>query len=305
MNDNDYEVVVIGGGAAGLSAAVTLGRSRRRTLVIDAGRPRNARADGVHGFLTRDGMNPLEVVRVGREEVRSYGGEIREAQVTDAVRTDDGFTVTTDDGTVNATQLVIATGLTDVLPDIPGLRERFGRDVIHCPYCHGYEVRDQAIGVIATSAGAHHQALLFRQLSDDVAVLLHTATDLTADLRDDLGARGIKLISGEITSVAVEDDRLTGVHLDGGELVRRDALVVGPRFVVNVAGLERLGLEVVEHPMGVGEQITADERGQTNVPGVWVAGNASNIMAQVVTAADTGMRVGAQVNADMIMSAAG
>lgn len=304
MTDS-YEVVVIGGGAAGLSGAIALVRSRRRVLVIDAGEPRNARADGLHGFLTRDGMKPTDLTAIGRDEVRSYGGEIIQARVVAAEPTAEGFAVTCDDGqVVTAKRLLIATGLTDELPDIPGLRERFGHDVIHCPYCHGYEVRDQAIGIIATSAHVHHHAVLFRQLSDDVAVLLHTAPAMASEEEEQLNARGIKLIAGEVVAVETDGGRLTGVRLAGGEFVARDALVVGPRFTVNTAGIEGLGLEIAEHSMGMGSHIAADTTGRTSVPGVWVAGNAANEMAQVVSAADAGLRAGAVINADLAMEEA-
>jgi len=157
-----YDVVVIGGGAAGLSGALTLARSRRSVLVIDAGEPRNAPAAGVHGFLTRDGMNPQALLEVGRAEVRGYGGHIVDGRVTSASRNGDSFTVSLADGrAVSARRLLVTTGLLDELPEVSGLRERWGRDVLHCPYCHGWEVRDQAVGVLGTGPRAVHQALLF------------------------------------------------------------------------------------------------------------------------------------------------
>ena len=143
--DIDYEVVVIGGGAAGLGAAVALARSRRSVLVIDAGEPRNAPADGVHNFLTREGTPPTELLELGREELRGYGGEVREARATSVVargrplRRDARAT----QGRVSARRVVVTTGLVDELPDVAGLRERWGHDVLHCPYCHGWEVRDR------------------------------------------------------------------------------------------------------------------------------------------------------------------
>ena len=167
--DDGYDVVVVGGGAAGLNGALMLGRSRRSVLVIDAGEPRNAPAHGVHGLLGREGMPPAELLARGRDEVRSYGGHLVTGEVTGAVREGDGFAVSLVGGrVVHARRLLVTTGLVDELPDVPGLRERWGRDVLHCPYCHGWEVRDRAIGVLATTARSMHQALLFRQLSADV-----------------------------------------------------------------------------------------------------------------------------------------
>jgi len=164
-----YDVVVIGAAAAGLSGALTLGRARRSVLVVDGGEPHNAPASGIHGFLTRDGVNPSALLEAGREEVRRYGADLLDGRVASAERVEDGFVVTLDDGgSVGARRQLVATGLVDELPDVPGVRERWGRDVLHCPYCHGWEVRDQAIGVLASGALSVHQALLFRQLSADV-----------------------------------------------------------------------------------------------------------------------------------------
>src|ERR671916_352434 len=140
-----YDVVVVGGGAAGLSGALTLGRARRSVLVVDAGEPRNSPASGVHGFLTRDGTNPAALLWVGREEVRRYGANLLDGRVASAERVEDGFIVTLDDGgSVRARRQLVATGRVDELPDVPGVRERWGRDVLQCLYCHGWEVRDQA-----------------------------------------------------------------------------------------------------------------------------------------------------------------
>lgn len=161
------DVVVVGGGAAGLSAALTLARAHRRVTVVDAGAPRNAPADGVHGLLALDGLSPVELLARGRAEVTGYGGEIIAAEVSDVSCTSLGFAVVMRDGGVlHARRLLIATGVVDELPKIPGLRERWGRDVLHCPYCHGWEVRDRRIGVLATGPMSVHQALLFRQWSE-------------------------------------------------------------------------------------------------------------------------------------------
>src|SRR5690349_15449447 len=138
-----YDVVVIGGGAAGLNGALMLARARRSVVVIDAGAPRNAPAEGVHGLLAREGMPPAELVERGRGEVRGYGGHVVTGEVDAVAREADGFMVALADGrTVRARRLLVTTGLVDELPEVSGLRERWGRDVLHCPYCHGWEVRD-------------------------------------------------------------------------------------------------------------------------------------------------------------------
>ncbi|HWM07298.1 MAG TPA: NAD(P)/FAD-dependent oxidoreductase, partial [Actinophytocola sp.] len=158
---DEYDVVVLGGGAAGLSGALMLARSRRSVLVIDAGSPRNAPAEGVHGLLGHDGIAPAELLERGRAEVRGYGGQVVTGEVVTAAREDAGFRLTlADGGSVRARRLLVATGLVDELPAVAGLRERWGRDVVHCPYCHGWEVRARVIAVLATGPMSVHQALL-------------------------------------------------------------------------------------------------------------------------------------------------
>ena len=296
-----YDVVVVGGGAAGLGSALMLGRSRRSVMVVDAGEPRNAVASGVHGFLTRDGINPAELLEVGREEVRGYGAQMLEGLVASAESVDGGFIVTLEDGRrVGARRLLVTTGLVDELPDVPGVRERWGHDVLHCPYCHGWEVQDQPIGVLGTGSMAVHQALLFRQLTADLTLFLHTAPGLTDEEAEQLAARGIPVVEGEVASLEVHEDRLTGVRLQNGEVISRSAVVVGPRFVARAGMLAGLGLETTTHPSGIGEYIESDAMGLTAVPGVWVAGNVTDPTAQVLGSANAGVMAGAAINADLI-----
>ena len=298
-----YDVVVIGGGAAGLSGALTLGRARRSVLVIDAGEPRNAPASGVHGFLTRDGINPAAFLEVGREEVRGYGARIQTGRVTSVERIEDGFVVNLEDGSsVGARRLLVTTGLVDELPDVPGVRELWGRDVLHCPYCHGWEVRDRPVGVLGSGPFAVHQALLWRQWTEDLTLFLHTAPEPSDEDTEQLYARGIRVVEGEIDSLEISEDRLKGVRMSSGEVIARRAIAVTPRLVARSNVLAGLGLEATAHPMGaeVGEQIDSDATGLTTVPGVWVAGNVADLIAQVVGAANAGVMAGAAINADLI-----
>ena len=296
-----YDVVVVGGGAAGLGGALMLGRSRRSVLVVDAGEPRNAPASEVHGFLTRDGTDPAALLQVGREEVSGYGARVIDGRVASAESVDGGFTVALEDGRrVGARRLLVTTGLVDELPDVPGVRERWGRDVLHCPYCHGWEVRNQPIGVLASGPIALHQALLFRQLTADVTLFLHTAPETTDEESEQLAARGITVVEGEVASLEVHEDRLTGVRLQSGEVIPRSAVVVGPRFAARAGMLTGLGLATTAHPSGMGEHIEADAVGLTAVPGVWVAGNVTNPTAQVLGSANAGAMAGAAINADLV-----
>ncbi|MFH8803310.1 NAD(P)/FAD-dependent oxidoreductase [Streptomyces sp. NPDC017936] len=313
-NTAAYEVIVIGGGAAGLSAALVLGRARRRTLVVDAGEPRNAPAAHLQGYLSRDGMPPAEFLAAGRAEIARYGVELVRDRVVDATR-DGDFAVRLAGGapsgggrTVRARQLVVATGLRDELPGIEGLAGRFGRDVLHCPYCHGWEVRDRAFGVLATSPLSVHQALMVTQWSKDVTFFLHTVAEeelSEQDLRR-LAAAGVRVVPGEVAGLVVEEDRLTGVRLaagtpsGGGALHAREVLFVAPRPVPRTGLLRRLGAETEETPFGVYPVV--DGRGLTTVPGLWAVGNASGFAEQVVNAASRGYRAGAAINGELLMA---
>ncbi|MFI8933512.1 NAD(P)/FAD-dependent oxidoreductase [Streptomyces sp. NPDC053474] len=298
---DSYDVVVVGGGAAGLNGALTLARARRSVAVVDAGAPRNAPADGVHGLLAREGMPPAELLARGRAEVRGYGGHVVSATVASATRDGVGFAVALADGrTVRARRLLVATGLVDELPDVPGLRERWGRDVLHCPYCHGWEVRDRAVGVLAGGPLAVHQALLFRQLSDDVTFFTHTGAPPSDEDAERLAARGVRVVAGEVTGLEIADDRLAGVRLRDGRVVAREALAVSPRIVARAGFLAALGLRAAEHPLGIGEYVPCDATGRTDVAGVWVAGNVTDLSAQVGAAAAAGAAAGAQINADLV-----
>jgi thioredoxin reductase len=299
--DSHQDVLVAGGGAAGLNGALMLARSRRSVTVIDAGAPRNAPAAGVHGLLGRDGMPPAELLARGRAEVRGYGGRVVPGEVAAVTRVGAEFEVRLADGrTTRARRLLVATGLVDELPDVPGLRERWGRDVIHCPYCHGWEARDRAIGVLASGPMTVHQALLFRQLSDDITVFAHTAPPLTDEQREQLAARGIRVVDGPVAAVQAAGDRLTGVRLADGPVIGREVLVIAPRARVQVGFLAELGLRPAEHPSGAGEHIPADPAGRTEVPGVWAAGNVTDPSAQVGSAAAAGAMAGAHINFDLV-----
>lgn len=297
-----YDVVVIGGAAAGLGGALTLTRARRSVLVLDAGAPRNRFADGVHALLGLDGIAPKDLFERARADVLRYGGHIESGEVVHAHRSETGgFEVTTAEGRiVRARRLLVTTGLVDELPDIPGIRERWGRDVLHCPYCHGWEVRDQPIGVLATGPNSIHQAQLFRQWSADIVLFTHIAEPPTAEQAEELAARGIRVVHGEIAGIAVADDRITGVRTSGGEVVARTAVVVAPRMIARADFLADLGLHPVEHPSGAGTHIPADPTGATEVEGVWVAGNVTDPAAQVGPSAAAGATAAARINADLV-----
>jgi thioredoxin reductase len=302
-----YDVVVIGGGAAGLSGALMLGRSRRSVLVVDDRRPRNAPAEGVHGFLGHEGTPPGELLATGREEVQRYGGRIVHATATTVERRPDGFRVHLDDhSTVDAPRLLVTTGLVDELPDVPGVAELWGSRVLHCPYCHGWEVRDRAIGVLATGPLAAHQAQMWTQWTDQVTLFTHTA-DLADEDRSRLGALGVDTVDGKVSAVEREGDGPLAVRLDDGRTAACDAVVVGTRMRARADFLVSLGLETVPVMMGpspVAERIETDGNGRTAVPGVWAAGNVADPRAQVLAAAAAGATAAVDINMELIAEAA-
>jgi thioredoxin reductase len=290
-----YDVIVIGGGAAGLSGALTLARARRKVLVIDGGQPRNAPAEGVHNYLGRENVAPRELVRIGREEAGGYGARFADGEVVRAYRDgDDGFTVETRDGAYRARRLLVTTGVVDALPDIPGLAEGWGHWVLHCPYCHGWEVQDQPVGIIATSPLAAHPALLWTQWTDDL-VLFTNGQDVPG-----VPAQ-VKVVDGLVAKVEEQ-----GVHLGTGAFIPRKALVVQTTLAARAEFVKELGLETSVFEMQglpVATYITADPMGKTAVPGVWVAGNLADPMGQVIGAAASGMKAGAALNMDLLMDA--
>ncbi len=293
MEGEPHDVVVVGGGAAGLSAALVLGRARRRVVVVDAGAPRNAPAAHMQGFLSRDGMPPGDFLGVGRSEVIGYGVEMLQDRVRGI---EPGFSVRLAGGTVlTARRILIATGVDDELPEIPGVRERWGRDLLHCPYCHGWEVRDQPLGVLGTQPGSTLHAELVRQWSDDVVFFRHTY-DLTTAEEARLEARAIRIIRGEVARLVVEDDRMTGVELTDGRVIARTAVFIRPGNRPHADGLlSELGCALDEAGF-----VAVDATGRTSVSGIWAAGNVVDPRAQVISAAGAGSTAAIAINADLV-----
>ena len=298
-NEAAYDVVVIGGGPAGLSGALALGRARRSVLVVDAGQPRNAPAAHAHNYLGREGTPPRELLAIGRGEVEQYGVSVVEDVARGASRRADGaFTVTLGERSVAARRLLVTAGAVDALPSVAGVAEEWGRSVLHCPYCHGWEVRDQAIGVLATNAFAVHQALTFRQWSSDIVLFQHTAPPLGDDDAEQLAACGIEVVDGEVA--AWEPG---GARLADGTLVPRQALVVASEVHAQLDVLAPLGLAATDFEMAgavVATFVDHDPTGLTAVPGVWVAGNVADPRAQVISSAAAGLAAGAAINGDLI-----
>lgn len=293
------DVCVIGGSAAGLAAALQLGRQRRAVIVVDAGEARNRPAAHVHGYLTREGLPPSELTAIGREEVRSYGGEILAARANQVERVGDGRFRTHLDGghSILARRVLAATGLVDELPDIEGLAGHWGRDVIHCPFCHGFEVRDRRIVQIVTHPMGLHTSTLFGQLSAKTTVVIHGPVEVDRSELEVLRASGAGIVNGQVSRIVTGDDgHVTAVELADGERIGADAVVVGPRFRARAGSFLALGLRPTEHPSGLGDFLSTDATGATSVPGLYAAGNVTDPSQQVLQAAADGSRVGAMIS---------
>ncbi|MGO1991339.1 MAG: FAD-dependent oxidoreductase [Corynebacterium sp.] len=271
-----HDLIIIGGGAAGLSAAELLGRARRDVLVIDSGAPRNRFATNMHGVLGHDGLPPLDLLEKGRVELASYGVSLTTndiASVTEVVR---GLKVTCTDGTVEyARAVLVATGIDDVLPEIPGLAGHWGDSVFQCPYCHGWEHRDQRIGVLASSPMLFGYAQLLRNWTAELTVFV-TAQDV-ADALDDatrqrLEARGATIVTSPVAEVLSTDGALTGVRTQDGSVHAIDAIGLHPEARPRDTFLAPLDLQRTELP-GMGSFLATDEFGRTSHPRVWAAGN--------------------------------
>ncbi|KGM12493.1 methyltransferase type 12, partial [Cellulomonas bogoriensis 69B4 = DSM 16987] len=297
--ENTWDVIVIGGGAAGLGAALMLGRARRRTLVVDAGSPRNRFAAHMHGVLGHEGTDPAELLERGRREVAGYGVQVRPGTVerVDATDRDVRLTLTGGD-VVTARAVVVATGITDELPDVPGLAERWGSQVLHCPYCHGWEVRDRRLGVLTTSPMSLHQAELVRQWSDTVTVFTSALGAVDTHTRQRLQARGLQLVDSPPVAVTDGEDGALAVRTEDGDVVHLDAIFTAGTPRTHDGFLAHLGLERTDSP--VGSVLAVDPAGRTSHPRIWAAGNVVTPMGNVPMSLSAGSTTGAFVNAVLV-----
>ncbi|MEU6480444.1 NAD(P)/FAD-dependent oxidoreductase [Streptomyces sp. NPDC047017] len=296
QNRTSYDVIVIGGGAGGLNAALVLARARRPVAVVDAGEPRNAPAAHMHSFLSRDGVPPLTVLETGRAEVARYGAALVRGRVDEVAPGADGrYLVRLDGGaTLTARHVVLATGLRDTLPEIPGVQAMWGKDVHFCPYCHGYEVRDRPIVVLGVHPASAGQALLLRQWSRDVQYVAHDRP-LTDEERERMDARGINVFDGPVATLLHEEGRLRAVELADGRTLECSAAFLFPEMTPNDAAFEGLGCEQDEQGW-----LVTDRAGRTSVPGLWAVGNVVDPRAQAVSAAGMGAAAAFALNHDLV-----
>lgn len=286
------DAVVVGGSFAGLSAAMQLARARRRVLLVDAGRPRNRFAHASQGFLGQDGRPPADILETARKQVFAYPtAELRRDEAVHA-REDGGvFEVGLASGeTVRARRLVLATGVVDELPDVPGLRERWGVTVLHCPYCHGYEVADGRLGVLAASEMSLHQALLLPDWSADVTLFTNGAFTPSEDQQAELASRGVRVEARPVEAIVGDAPALTGIRLRDGKTVPLDALFTASRTRMASPLAEQLGCAFDDGPFG--PVIRTDARKETTVRGVFAAGDAARVPHNATFASADGVQAG-------------
>lgn len=293
-----FDCVVIGGGPAGLSAALVLGRSRRRVVLIDAGEPINRTVEHSHGFFTRDGASPAELARIGREQLAPYDVTLIDGFVTSAARTDAGFDVRVDTGrAISASRMVLASGMRVDLPELPGLAASWGKGAATCPYCHGWEVRDQPLGVLALDADrARHLAVLLTQWSRDITLY---AQGLTIPDAEQLAARGVRVEERVVVALDEQSGAITGVRLDDGTTSACGGIFLGAAPSYDSTLIMGLGADL---DPATGWPV-ADAWGRTSVDGLWVAGNAASPMFPIGESAASGARSAMMINAEWVLGA--
>jgi thioredoxin reductase len=294
-----HDAIIIGGSYAGLSAAVHIARARRSVCVIDAGSPRNRFADASHGFFGHDGAEPLAMIAAARMEVDRYPGATTIAGTAiDAHALDDGFAVTLADGsTLTSAKLMLAFGISDVLPDVPGLAERWGRTVLHCPYCHAFEHGGGRLGVLWTSPMSAHQAALIADWGSTV-LYLNGSNMPDAAARALLDRRGVAIEPAPIRALQGDNRTLTSLMLDDGRKVAIDALFVAPRSRLNSPLAERLGCALDDGPFG--PIIRTDASKLTSVPSVYAAGDIARAPHNATWAAADGVTAGISLHQSLV-----
>ena len=294
------DVAVIGGSSAGLSAALTLARGRRSVAVIDDGGPRNAPAGHAHNVYTRDGTPPAELLRIGREQLRPYDVQFVEGRAGQVRGRKGDFRLTLAGGqTLTAARLLLATGVRDDLPDVPGLREAWGKSVFTCPYCHGWEFSDLPLAVLGDGDAGYGFARLIQNWSRDLVLVTGSRKTTLSDAQlDDLHDRGIDVLEADVTEYEGRDGELSALHLSGGRRLVRRAVFLRPPMSLRGGLHEQLGCALSDD----GLQVVVDEMGHTSVPGVYAAGDMVSPMAAVIAAAASGSRAAGALNHEFVMS---
>ena len=293
-----HDAVIVGGAFAGLAAATYLARARRRVCVIDAGQPRNRFAEASHGFLGSDGSEPASILSRARAQLAAYpGATFIEGEASDASVHGDGFAVSLASGEeIAARKAILAFGLRDELEPIPGLRERWGRTVLHCPYCHGFEFSDRPLGVLFRTPMSVHQACLVAEWGPTTLFMNGAALD--SDAADRLARHGVTVEPGRLRRLVGEASALTGVELKDGRVRAVEALYVAPHSCLASPIAEQLGVAIDDGP--VGPIIRTDADRMTSVPGLYAAGDIARAPHSVSWAVADGVTAGTSLHRALV-----
>lgn len=297
MTDNKtFEVIIIGGSYAGLSAAMALGRSLRKVLVIDSNLACNRQTPHSHNFITQDGEKPAVIREKAKEQVLRYSSvSFLDGLAVSGRKTANGFVITTENGEVyEAKKLIMATGIQDKMPAIKGFAECWGISVVHCPYCHGYELQGKATGIMANGERAFHLASLVNNLTKDVTLLTSGKADLTAEQTEKLGRHRIRLIESDVSEIKQENGQVKQVVLKDGTTMAFDALYAAVPFTQHSDIPASLGCQLTEQG-----HIKVDPFQKTTVEGLYACGDNSSLMRSVACAVYTGNLAGAMVNREL------
>jgi thioredoxin reductase len=294
--DRTFDAIVLGAGPAGLNAALALGGATRRVLLLDGGPPRNARAEEAHGVFTRDGIVPVQLKDIGLRDLGRYDVTVLDTPAREIRAIGDDFHVRHEHTWSVAPRLLFATGVQDILPRIPGLRERWGHTVHHCPYCDGWPNRDAPLGILGRHQEGHHLALTVRAWTDHVVLFTDGPDELSDEQREDLRRVGVPVVDTPILRVSGRDS--ITLHFRGGERHTLDALFLNPAQRQNSLLPELLGCEMNDKG-----RVVVNEHGMTSVRGVWAAGDMTGAPQYVMSAASTGLIAGISLNTTLIHAA--
>ncbi|RAJ35788.1 NAD(P)/FAD-dependent oxidoreductase [Pedobacter cryoconitis] len=297
MEKNEFEVIIIGGSYSGLSAAMTLGRAIRSTLIIDSKQPCNSQTPHAHNFITQDGFSPAQIAKAAKDQVAVYPTiQFMEDMVVSAIGEDFNFTVTTAKGLqISAKKLLFATGIEDQLPDIPGLSACWGISVIHCPYCHGYEYKDQPMGILSNDENTLDFSKLISNWNKDLRVFTNGAPKFSAAQQQEIKDLKVKLIEKPIASIEHVAGKLTGIRFSDGTIEEIDALYTRAPFIQHCPVPEEMGCEIDKRGY-----ILTDDFKKTTIPGIYAAGDNISPMRSIANAVAAGSIAGARINHELI-----
>jgi len=299
MNTREkFDIVIVGGSYAGLSAAMSLGRAIRKVLIIDSGSPCNIQTPHSHNFLTQDGATPAAIGESAKKQVLAYPTiRFLSDTVTSLTGEDNSFEILTEGNEKFAARKVLfATGVKDLMPDIPGFRESWGISVIHCPYCHGYEYKGQVTGILVNGETAFEFARLIRNWTDKLYILTHGAPTFDSETYQKINALGIKVIETEIKSIDHENGHISGVVLQDGTIQYLEALYARIPFRQHCGIPEAIGCKMTD--MG---HIQADDFQKTSIPGIFAAGDCTTPMRNVANSVGAGSKAGAFINHQLLI----